>query len=267
MILEGRSPRHGCVYRAHRVDLDWLFERIRLDSSVSARDVRATDQVADISTKRCVRNHLVEVSGAMVSHSSTTKSKCQPQFFPNLLVLQYLQSPSAPCRMPTTPSAISELDPGTNSSKIPHTELPDRALHSKSTALHASPRLQHRQFSRSKYAKIRSGEKTNVTMTALTETTWKRFGTTTLHSSSGCRKRTPSRQRWNSTSRTFSLSWTPSSAVGSVPTVEGNLMHKDQEHNALKGQEFWKVVSPMDSVLFKSAPRSGARVLWLRTLS
>ena len=56
-------------------------------------------------------------------------------------------------------------------------------------------------------------------------------------------------------------------AVGSLPTVEGNLVHKDQEHNALKGQEFWKVVSPMDYVLFKSAPRSGARVLWLRTLS
>ena len=32
MIIKGRSPTMRHVSRTHRVDLDWLFDRIKLDS-------------------------------------------------------------------------------------------------------------------------------------------------------------------------------------------------------------------------------------------
>jgi len=39
------------VQRTHRVDLDWLFERVLLDDSISLRYVRTNEQMADILTK------------------------------------------------------------------------------------------------------------------------------------------------------------------------------------------------------------------------
>ena len=44
MIIKGRSPNLSHVSRSHRVDLDWLLERINLDSSISIRFVRTTEQ-------------------------------------------------------------------------------------------------------------------------------------------------------------------------------------------------------------------------------
>ena len=49
-IIKGRSRNLRHESRTHRVDLDWLCERTNLDSAISIRHVRTTEQVADILT-------------------------------------------------------------------------------------------------------------------------------------------------------------------------------------------------------------------------
>ena len=50
MIIKGRSPTMRHVSRTHRVALDWLFDRINLDSTIHIRYID-TKQLADILTK------------------------------------------------------------------------------------------------------------------------------------------------------------------------------------------------------------------------
>ena len=40
--------------RTHRVHLDWIFERVSLDSALSIRYVRTTEQLSEMLTKRCM---------------------------------------------------------------------------------------------------------------------------------------------------------------------------------------------------------------------
>ena len=49
MMIKGRSPTMRDVSRTHRVALDWLFDRINLDSKI---------QVKYIDTKKTTRRHL-----------------------------------------------------------------------------------------------------------------------------------------------------------------------------------------------------------------
>ena len=51
MVVKGRSPAMGHVSRTHRVDLDWLYERCRVDSSIRIRFVPTKSQLADLLTK------------------------------------------------------------------------------------------------------------------------------------------------------------------------------------------------------------------------
>ena len=51
MVVKGRSPALGHVSRTHRVDLDWLFERCRVDLSIRIRFVPTKAQLADMITK------------------------------------------------------------------------------------------------------------------------------------------------------------------------------------------------------------------------
>ena len=51
MIIEGRSPTMRHVSRTHRVALDWLFDRINLDSKIQIKYIDTEDQLADILTK------------------------------------------------------------------------------------------------------------------------------------------------------------------------------------------------------------------------
>lgn len=51
MTVKGRSPNLRHVPRTHRVDLDWLFERIREDPGISIRYVGTKTQIADFLTK------------------------------------------------------------------------------------------------------------------------------------------------------------------------------------------------------------------------
>ena len=51
MILKGRSPTMRHVSRTHRVALDWLFDRINLDSKIQNRCIDTKHELADILTK------------------------------------------------------------------------------------------------------------------------------------------------------------------------------------------------------------------------
>ena len=52
MIIKGRSPTMRHVSSFHRVALDWLFDRINLDSSkIQIRYIDTKHQLADILTK------------------------------------------------------------------------------------------------------------------------------------------------------------------------------------------------------------------------
>ena len=51
MMLKGRSPNLRHVTRTHRVDLDWLFERIRQDPGIFLKYVKTRYQIGDLLTK------------------------------------------------------------------------------------------------------------------------------------------------------------------------------------------------------------------------
>ena len=63
MITKGRSPTMRHVSRTHRVALDWLFDRINLDSKIQIKYIDTKNQLADILTKgnftRDEWNHLL----------------------------------------------------------------------------------------------------------------------------------------------------------------------------------------------------------------
>ena len=51
MILKGRSPTMRHVSITHRVAIDWLFDRINLDSKIQIKYVDTKNQLADVITK------------------------------------------------------------------------------------------------------------------------------------------------------------------------------------------------------------------------
>ena len=74
MIIKGRSPSMRHVSRTHRVGLDWLFDRIYLDSKIQIKYIDVQNQLADILTKgnstRDEWNHLLNLMN--ISHYSST---------------------------------------------------------------------------------------------------------------------------------------------------------------------------------------------------
>ena len=74
MITKGRSPTMRHVSRTHRVVLDWLFDRINLDSKIQIKYIDTRNQLADILTKgnftRDEWNHLLNLFH--ISHFSST---------------------------------------------------------------------------------------------------------------------------------------------------------------------------------------------------
>ena len=51
MLIKGRSPAMRHVSRTHRVALDWVFDRINLDSKIQIKHVNTRHQLADILTE------------------------------------------------------------------------------------------------------------------------------------------------------------------------------------------------------------------------
>ena len=74
MIVKGRSPTMRHVSRTHRVALDWLFDRINLDSKIQIKYIDTKNQLADILTKgnftRDEWNHLLTLFN--ITHFSST---------------------------------------------------------------------------------------------------------------------------------------------------------------------------------------------------
>ena len=74
MIIKGRSHTMRHVSRTHRVALDWLFDRINLDSKIQIKYIDTKNQLADILTKEnCTRdewNHLLNLFN--ISHFRST---------------------------------------------------------------------------------------------------------------------------------------------------------------------------------------------------
>ena len=74
MIIKSRSPTMRHVSRTHRVALDWLFDRINLDSKIQIKYIDTKNQLADILTKgnftRDAWNHLLSLFN--ISHFSST---------------------------------------------------------------------------------------------------------------------------------------------------------------------------------------------------
>ena len=74
MIMKGRSPTMRHVSRTHRVALDWLFDRINLDSKIQIKYIDTKNQLADILTKgnftRDEWNHSLTLFN--ISHFSST---------------------------------------------------------------------------------------------------------------------------------------------------------------------------------------------------
>ena len=74
MIFKGRSPTMRHVSRTHRVALDWLFDRINLDSKIQIKYIDTKNQLADILTEgnftRDEWNHLLSFFN--ISHFSST---------------------------------------------------------------------------------------------------------------------------------------------------------------------------------------------------
>ena len=52
MIIKGRSPTMRHVSRTHRIALDWLFDRINLDSKIQIKCIDTKNQLADIFDQR-----------------------------------------------------------------------------------------------------------------------------------------------------------------------------------------------------------------------
>ena len=74
MIIKGRSPTMRHVSRNQRVALDWLFDRINLDSKIQIKYIDTKNQLADILTKGNFTpdewNHLLSLFN--ISHFSST---------------------------------------------------------------------------------------------------------------------------------------------------------------------------------------------------
>ena len=75
--MKGRSPTKRQVSRTHRVALDWLFDRINLDTKIQIKYIDTKNQLADILTEenftRDEWNHLLTLFN--ISHFSSTMAK------------------------------------------------------------------------------------------------------------------------------------------------------------------------------------------------
>ena len=75
MIIKGRSPTMRHVSRTHRVALDWLFDRINLDTKIQIKYIDTKNQLADMLTKgnftRDEWNHLLCLFN--ISHFSSAE--------------------------------------------------------------------------------------------------------------------------------------------------------------------------------------------------
>ena len=109
--LKGRSPDLRHVSRTHRVNLDWLFERINLDSSILF-DMRAPQSKEVFLTKGAFTTLRWKSQLQLIDIYPPPKFECRP---PRSRIILFC---SLSGRTPTAPSATSKVGVGNKNWKI-----------------------------------------------------------------------------------------------------------------------------------------------------
>ena len=120
MIIKGRSPTMRHVSRTHRVALDWLFDRINLDSKIQIKYIDTKNQLADILTKgnftRDEWNHLLSLFN--IRHFSSTvcsaamAKRIQQESGEEKVTAKSRPMMNLTARMPTVVSSSTSPSPG-----------------------------------------------------------------------------------------------------------------------------------------------------------
>ena len=120
MIIKRKSPTMRHVSRTHRVALDWLFDRINLDSKIQIKYIDTKNQLADISTKgnftRDEWNHLLNLFN--ISHFSSTvcsaamAKRIQQESGEERVTAKSRPMMNLTARMPTVVSSSTSSSPG-----------------------------------------------------------------------------------------------------------------------------------------------------------
>ena len=123
MIFEGRSPAMRHVSRTHRVALDWLFDRINLDTKIQIKYIDTKNQLADILTKanftRDEWNHLLTLLN--ISHFSSTAciaamaKRAQQESGEGRVTAKSRPMMNLTARMPLVVSSSTSSNPGRTS--------------------------------------------------------------------------------------------------------------------------------------------------------
>ena len=123
MIIKGRSPTMRHVSRTHRVALDWLFDRIYLDSKIQIKYIDTKNQLADILTKgnftRDEWNHLLNLFN--ISHFSSTActaamaKRAQQESGEERVTAKSRLTMNLTARMPSVVSSSTSSNPGRTS--------------------------------------------------------------------------------------------------------------------------------------------------------
>ena len=120
MIINGRSPTLRHVSRTHRVALDWLFDRINLDSKIQIKYIDTKNQLADILAKgnftRDEWNHLLSLFN--ISHFSSTvcsaamAKRIQQETGEERVTAKSRRMMNLTARMPSVVSSSTSSSPG-----------------------------------------------------------------------------------------------------------------------------------------------------------
>ena len=120
MIIQGRSPTMRHVSRTHRVALDWLFDRINLDSKIQIKYIDTKNQLADILTKgnftRDEWNHLLDLF--TINHFSSTActaamaKRAQQESGEERVTAKSRLMMNLTARMPSAVSSSTSSNPG-----------------------------------------------------------------------------------------------------------------------------------------------------------
>ena len=123
MIIKGRSPTMRHVSRTHRVALDWLFDRINLDSKIQVKDIDTKNQLADILNKgsftRDEWNLLLNLCN--ISHFSSTActaamaKRAQQESGEERVTAKSRPMMNLTARMPLVVSSSTSSNPGRTS--------------------------------------------------------------------------------------------------------------------------------------------------------
>ena len=123
MIIKGRRTAMRHVSRTHRVALDWLFDRINLDSKIQIKYIDTKNQLEDILTKgnftRDEWNHLLNLFN--ISHFSSTActaamaKRAQQETGEGRVTAKSRPVMNLTARMPSVVSSSTSSNPGRTS--------------------------------------------------------------------------------------------------------------------------------------------------------